>query len=40
MKSTGMRWAGHVARMRAMRNEYTIVIGKPEEEMDTWKNYT
>jgi hypothetical protein len=29
---------GDVARMRAMRNEYTIVIGKPEEKMATWKN--
>jgi hypothetical protein len=28
MKSRRMRWAGHVARMR--RNEYRILVGKPE----------
>jgi hypothetical protein len=25
-----MRWAGHVARMRATRNAYRILVGKPE----------
>jgi hypothetical protein len=29
-KSKRMKWAGHVARMRAMRNEYRIFVGKPE----------
>jgi hypothetical protein len=24
-----MRWAGHVARMRAKRNPYRILVGKP-----------
>jgi hypothetical protein len=37
-KSAGMRWRGDVAHMRAMSNEYVIVIGKPEEKMVTWKN--
>jgi hypothetical protein len=26
-----MRWAGQVARMRAKRNAYRILLGKPEE---------
>jgi hypothetical protein len=30
MKSRKMRWAGHVARMGALRNAYRILIGKPE----------
>jgi hypothetical protein len=30
MKSRRMRWAGHVACMGAMRNEYMILIGKPD----------
>jgi len=25
-----MIWAGHVARMREMRNAYKILVGKPE----------
>jgi len=25
-----MRWAGHVARMREMRNRYNIFVGKPK----------
>jgi hypothetical protein len=28
MKSRGMRWAGHVARMKK-RNAYKILVGKP-----------
>jgi hypothetical protein len=28
--SRGMRWAGHVARMRAKRNVYRLLVGKPE----------
>jgi hypothetical protein len=30
IKSTRMRWAGHVARMGEMRNAYRILVGKPE----------
>jgi hypothetical protein len=30
IKSRGMRWAGHVARMGAKRNAYRILVGKPE----------
>jgi hypothetical protein len=30
-KSGRMRWAGHVAQMRKMRNAYNILVGKPEE---------
>jgi hypothetical protein len=29
-KSRRMRWAGHVARMKAKRNSYRIFGGKPE----------
>jgi hypothetical protein len=25
-----MRWAGHIARTRAMKNQYEILVGKPE----------
>ena len=30
MKSTVMRWVGHVARMRERRSVYRILVGKPE----------
>jgi hypothetical protein len=30
IKSTRMRWAGHVARMGEKRNVYRILVGKPE----------
>jgi hypothetical protein len=30
IKSGKMRWAGYAARMRAKRNAYRIVVGKPE----------
>jgi hypothetical protein len=30
MKSRRMRWTWHVARMGQMRNEYNILVGKPE----------
>jgi hypothetical protein len=30
MKSRRMRWAGYVARMGEKRNEYRILVGKPE----------
>jgi hypothetical protein len=28
--SRRMRWAGHVGRMGGKRNEYRILVGKPE----------
>jgi hypothetical protein len=31
IKSRRMRWAGHAARMGGKRNEYRILVGKPEE---------
>jgi hypothetical protein len=31
IKSTKMRWAGHVARMGEKRNLYRLFVGKPEE---------
>jgi hypothetical protein len=30
IKSTRMRWVGHVARMGAKKNEYTKFVGKPK----------
>jgi hypothetical protein len=30
IKSRRMRWVGHVARMREIRNSYKILVGKPE----------
>jgi hypothetical protein len=30
IKSRRMRWAGHVARMQAIRNANKILVGKPE----------
>jgi hypothetical protein len=30
IKSARVRWAGNVAPMEAKRNEYTILVGKPE----------
>jgi hypothetical protein len=30
IKSRGMRWAGHAARMVEKRNAYSILVGKPE----------
>jgi hypothetical protein len=31
IKSRRMRWTGHVARIRAKRNAYRILVGKPVE---------
>jgi hypothetical protein len=31
-KSRGIRWAGHVARMREGRKVYSVLVGKPEGE--------
>jgi hypothetical protein len=30
IKSRGMRWAGHVARIGGKRNAYRILVGKSE----------
>jgi len=30
IKSRGMRWAGHVARMGEERGVYRVLVGKPE----------
>jgi hypothetical protein len=30
IKSRRMRWAGHVTRMGEGRNEYRVLVGKPE----------
>jgi hypothetical protein len=30
IKSSRMRWAGHVARMWEKRNAYRVLVGKPE----------
>jgi len=31
VKSSRMRWAGHVARMGERRGVYRVLVGKPEE---------
>jgi hypothetical protein len=30
IKSRRMRWTGHLTRMRERRNEYRLLVGKPE----------
>ena len=30
LKSRGLRWIGHVARMEQSRNAYRVLVGKPE----------
>ena len=30
IKSRGMRWVGHVARMEERRGSYRVLVGKPE----------
>ena len=32
LKSRRLRWAGHVARMEQLRNEYRVLVGKPESK--------
>jgi hypothetical protein len=32
IKSGRMRWVGHIARMGAKRNAYTLLVGKPERK--------
>jgi hypothetical protein len=36
IESRRMRWAGHVARMGAVRNAYRILVGKPEGKRRRW----
>jgi hypothetical protein len=40
MKSSRMRWAGHVARMGENRNAYRLLVGKPEGKETTRKTKT
>jgi hypothetical protein len=35
-----MRWAGHVERMVEKRNEYRVLVGKPEGKETTRKTKT
>jgi hypothetical protein len=35
IKPTRMRWAGHVARIREIRNTYKILVGRP---MRRWED--
>ena len=30
LKSRGLRWAGHVARMELSRDAYRVLVGRPE----------
>ena len=32
LKSRRLRWAGHVARMVQFKNEYRVLLGKPESK--------
>jgi hypothetical protein len=32
ISSRKMRWAGHVAGICKMRNEYKVLVGKPERK--------
>jgi hypothetical protein len=38
IKSRNVRWAGHVACMRAMRNTYKILVGKSEGDTPLRRN--
>jgi hypothetical protein len=40
IKSRRMRWAGHVVRIREKRNEYRLLVGKPEGKATTRKTKT
>jgi hypothetical protein len=33
IKSRGIIWARHIARIEQMRNEYNILVGKPYEKI-------
>jgi hypothetical protein len=34
IRSSRMRWAGHVARMGEERNMYSVLVGKPEGPLE------
>jgi hypothetical protein len=38
IRSRRMRWTGHVARMGEMRNEYKVLVGKPEGRRPLGRN--
>jgi hypothetical protein len=40
IESRRMRWAGHIAIMRAKRNAYRLLVGKQEGKRSTRKNKT
>jgi hypothetical protein len=37
VKSSRMRWAGHVARMGEGRDVYRVLVGKPEGKSPIWR---
>ena len=37
IKSRRMRWAGHVARMEALRGAYRVLVEKPRGKETAWK---
>jgi hypothetical protein len=37
IKTRGMRWAGHVARMGKERKVYKVFVGRPERKESTRK---
>jgi hypothetical protein len=37
VKSSRMKWTGHVAQMGEKRNAYGILVGKPEEKRSLGK---
>jgi hypothetical protein len=37
IKSRGLRWAGHVARMGEGRGVYKVLVGRPEDKETTGK---
>jgi hypothetical protein len=37
IKSTRMRWVGHVAWMGEGRGMYRVLVGKPEEKRPLWR---
>ena len=38
IKSSRMRWAGHVARMGEERGVYRVLVGKPEGKRPLWRS--
>jgi hypothetical protein len=36
IKSSRVRWAGHVARIGEKRNAYKRLVGKPERKIPRW----